>query len=67
MSREKHYLTGPPSFLPAEAHGRRLMASDCSVPAFETRMPTLFAREPGDLRSGPDSGKRGPHREGEKP
>ena len=70
LSRERIEFRDADAFVLAEGNtDRRAIASVCSVP----RGPrpwhacTLFAREPGDLRSGPDSGKQGPHREGEEP
>ena len=70
LSRERIVLRGADALVRAEGNtDRRAIASGCSV----LRGPrpwhvrTLFAREPGDLRPGPDSGKQGPHREGEEP
>ena len=70
LSRERKLLRGADALVQAEGNtGRRAIASDCLVlrgpRPWHARM--LFAREPGDLRLGPDSGKQGPHREGEEP
>jgi len=70
LNREIKLLRDADAFVHAEGNtGRRASASDC--PVLRGPRPwharTLLAREPGDLRPVPDSGKRGPHREGEKP
>ena len=70
LSREIKLLRGADALVQAEGNmDSRANASDC--PALRGPRPwharTLFAREPGDLRPGPDSGKQGPHREGEEP
>jgi hypothetical protein len=70
LSRETKLLQDADAFVLAEGNtDSRAIASDCLV----LRGPrpwhvrTLLAWEPGDLRPGPDSGKQGPHREGEEP
>ena len=70
LSREIKRSRGAAAFVQAEGNtDRRANASAC--PVLRGPRPwhagTLFAREPGDLRLGPDSGKRGPYREGEEP
>ena len=70
LSRETKLLRDADAFVSAEGNtDRRVIASD--YPVLRGPRPwharTLLAREPGDLRSGPDSGKQGPHREGEEP
>ena len=70
LSREIIEFRDADAFVLAEGNtDRRAIASDC--PVLRGPRPwharTLFAREPGDLRPGPDRGKRGPHREGEEP
>ena len=70
LSREMKLLRDADAFVLAEGNtDRRDIASDCPAPRGPRpwHARTLFAREPGDLRPGPDSGKRGPHREGEEP
>ena len=70
LSRETKLLRDADAFVSAEGNtDRRVIASD--YPVLRGPRPwharTLLAREPGDLRSGPDSGKQGPHRGGEEP
>jgi hypothetical protein len=70
LSRERIEMRGADALVRAEGNtDRRAIASDCLVPRGPRpwHARTLFARKPGDLRLGPDSGKRGPHREGEEP
>jgi len=70
LSREIIIFRDADAFVLAEGNtDSRAIASDCPVPRGPRlwHARTLLAREPGDLRSGPDSGKRGPHREGEEP
>ena len=70
LSREIIVFRDADAFVLAEGNtDRRAIASDCPVPRGPRpwHARTLFAREPGDLRPGPDSGKQGPHREGEEP
>ena len=70
LSRERIEFRDADAFVLAEGNtDRRAIASDCPVPRGPRpwHARTLFAREPGDLRPGPDSGRQGPHREGEEP
>ena len=70
LSRERIILRGADALVRAEGNtDSRAIASGYSVPRGPRpwHVRTLFAREPGDLRPGPDSGKQGPHREGEEP
>ena len=70
LSRERIVLRGADALVRAEGNTDR-RASASASPALRGPRPwharTLFAREPGYLRPGPDSGKQGPHREGEEP
>jgi hypothetical protein len=70
LSREIIEFRDADAFVLAEGNtDSRAIASGCAVPRGPRpwHARTLFAREPGDLRLGPDGGKWGPHREGEEP
>jgi len=70
LSREIIEFRDADAFVLAEGNtDSRAIASGCPVPRGPRlwHARTLLAREPGDLRFGPESGKQGPHREGEEP